>query len=66
MKIVVNGENHILEESLTIRELIGKFGINTETVVVELNKQIVAKENFGSTKLNDGDKVEIVHFVGGG
>jgi|Wag4MinimDraft_12_1082652.scaffolds.fasta_scaffold00050_19 sulfur carrier protein len=66
MKIVVNGENHILEESLTIRELIGKFGINTETVVVELNKQIVAKENFGSTKLNDSDKVEIVHFVGGG
>jgi sulfur carrier protein len=66
MRLIVNGA--ILEESnaTTISELLRELHINSDRVAVEVNLTIVKKEAYPTFKLNEGDKVEIVNFVGGG
>jgi len=66
MKVVVNGEEKDISEGLTVEGLLNKLGIGKERVAVELNLDIVPKSRFAETVLNDGDRVEIVSFVGGG
>lgn len=66
MKIVINGEERHVLEGLTILELLVELRIQKERVAVELNLDIVPKSRFAETVLNDGDRVEIVSFVGGG
>jgi sulfur carrier protein len=60
-----NGEECIVEAN-TISELLDKANLKDKKVAVELNKEIIPKALHCSTKLNDGDVIEIVHFVGGG
>jgi sulfur carrier protein len=66
MRIIVNGA--VLEKSnaATVSELLRELLINSDRVAVEVNLTIVKKEAYSTFKLNDGDKVEIVNFVGGG
>lgn len=66
MNINVNGEEKKFEKGLTVALLIGKYNLKKEGVAVELNRKIVKKADYETTALSDGDKVEIVHFVGGG
>lgn len=66
MKVVVNGEEKDISEGLTVVGLLNKLGIGKERVAVELNLDIVPKGRFGDTILKDGDRIEIVSFVGGG
>lgn len=66
MKIVINGEEREVLEGLTVIALLAELGIQKERVAVELNLDIVPKGRFGDTILKDGDRVEIVSFVGGG
>ena len=66
MKVIVNGEEKEIPEGLTVVGLLNKLGIGKERVAVELNLDIVPKSRFAETVLNDGDRVEIVSFVGGG
>ncbi|MCM3601362.1 sulfur carrier protein ThiS [Robertmurraya korlensis] len=67
MKIYVNGKEKLLgTETKTIMTLIESYGLNPKVVIVERNKDIVAKENYVSTILEKGDYIELVHFVGGG
>ncbi len=66
MNVVVNGEKYTFDKTLSLKELIEALGVNPKSVVVELNRNVVAKEDFDSTYLKDEDKLEIVHFVGGG
>ena len=66
MKVVVNGEEKDISEGLTVEGLLNKLGIGKERVAVELNLDIVPKGRFGDTILKNGDRVEIVSFVGGG
>lgn len=66
MKVVVNGEEKDISEGLTVEGLLNKLVIGKERVAVELNLDIVPKSRFAETVLNDGDRVEIVSFVGGG
>lgn len=65
MKIKVNGE-FLTDFSGSIGELLQNKNLSANRVAVEYNGQIIARENFNSTYLNDGDTLEIVHFVGGG
>ena len=67
MKIVrVNG-NEISGESIrTINDLLLSFGLNENRVVVELNGNIVSKEDYRNVNLNDDDTIEVISFVGGG
>lgn len=66
MKIIVNGEQKQIQEGLTVTALLDELGIQKDRVAVELNLDIVPKGRFGEIPLKDGDRVEIVNFVGGG
>jgi sulfur carrier protein len=65
MQILVNGEPTAMAGG-TVSELLRLLGIEPERVAVELNREILPKARYGSTTLSDGDRIEIVHFVGGG
>ena len=66
MKIYLNGEEKEIADGLSIARLLEELQIRSGRVVVELNRDIVAREAHGSTLLKGGDALEIVHFVGGG
>ncbi len=50
----------------TLAELLGQLGVNHATVVAEIDGEIIERKNFSRTKLKDGQKIELVRFVGGG
>ena len=66
MKLQLNGELRELPEGLTLATLVKQLGMKADRVAVELNLEIVPRANWPDTHLRDGDKLEIVHFVGGG
>ena len=67
MNIHVNGEERTFEsESLTALGLLAELGLQDRRVAVEVNCCIVPRARHGEHHLNEGDQVEIVHFVGGG
>jgi sulfur carrier protein len=65
VKLIINGESHN-SNAATVKELLDELKIEPGRVAVEVNLSIVKKVEYESYKLNDGDKVEIVNFVGGG
>jgi sulfur carrier protein len=66
LKIIVNGDNKEFSEQTTLEELIQQLGVRKETVVAEVNRQIIQLEKRSNLKLLDGDRVELIQFVGGG
>jgi thiamine biosynthesis protein ThiS len=65
MKVFVNGELREVEIS-TLAELITELDLPVARIAVELNREVVRRIDWGSTMLKDEDRIEIVHFVGGG
>ncbi|HEX5602736.1 MAG TPA: sulfur carrier protein ThiS [Pyrinomonadaceae bacterium] len=65
MKVFVNGELREVEIS-TLAELITELDLPVARIAVELNREVVRRSDWGSTMLKDEDRIEIVHFVGGG
>ena len=65
MNLTINGEAKETAAS-TLDALVAELGIKGDRVAVELNRDIVPRANWANTPLHDGDKLEIVHFVGGG
>jgi thiamine biosynthesis protein ThiS len=65
MKLIINGQSKE-HSSQTLAELIDSLGMKADRVAVELNLNIVPRKDWAGTALHDGDKLEIVHFVGGG
>jgi len=66
MHIILNGERSEQQDGLSIAGLLAGLGIGLERVAVEVNLDIVPKANYDTRMLSDGDRIEIVHFVGGG
>ncbi len=66
MNLIINGEDRQFELVLTIAVLLDRLGMKPDRVAVELNRELVPRERWTRTQLNDDDKLEIVHFVGGG
>jgi thiazole synthase len=66
ISIVLNGEPRTLGDGGTIAELLQALDLSAAQVAVERNLEIVPRSTFGSVRLADGDRLEIVHFVGGG
>lgn len=66
MIVKLNGKEAELPGEMTVNELLESKKLAADTVVVELNMEIVPAEDYGSTKINDGDHLEILRFVGGG
>lgn len=65
--VQLNGETVKLSEEVnTVNDLLSFYQLQDRIVVVEINMDITEKENYQSTILCDGDKIEIIHFVGGG
>lgn len=68
MKLHINGEEKTFVSSapLTLAALIENLGMKPDRVAVELNREIAPRDRWATTNLNDGDRLEVVHFVGGG
>jgi len=66
MNLVVNGKPRTLADGETLLGLLAALGLSAERVVVERNRDIVPRERFAALLLSDGDRLEIVQFVGGG
>lgn len=66
MEIYVNGQLQTVVEGYTSAQLVADMGLTGKRVAMEVNQEIVPRSSYESHILNDGDKVEIVHAVGGG
>ena len=66
MKIVINGEDREFISIDSLSDLLAQLGMKPDRVAVELNRELVPRDRWPATMLSDGDKLEIVHFVGGG
>ena len=66
MDVVVNGEHRVVPGPLSLLDLLAELDLDPGTVVVELNREIVRRPALAGTPVRDGDRVELVHFVGGG
>ncbi|GJL91487.1 sulfur carrier protein ThiS [Hyphococcus sp.] len=66
MDITVNGEQKRFQAPMTVAGLLSALALEPRKIAVERNLEIVPKSQFGETALSDGDKIEIVQFVGGG
>ncbi len=66
MKVYINGETKEINGEVSLVELLENFCLPHERVAVELNKEVVRKRDWENILVKDADKIEIVHFVGGG
>jgi len=68
MKLYINGEEKTLDFGFpfTLIALIEALGMKADRVAIELNRDIIPRDRWAETLLNEADKLEIVHFVGGG
>jgi len=66
LRIIVNGQQHDLDGSATVAELLQRLEIPSRGVAVEVNLQIVPRARHPEILLHDGDRLEIVSLVGGG
>jgi len=65
-KIQLNGEAYEIINGINLNELLNKLKIQRNKVAIEVNGEIIEKNNYPNLTLNKDDKVEIVHFIGGG
>jgi thiamine biosynthesis protein ThiS len=66
MKLVINGEERSFGDPLTLAALVDQLGVKPDRVAIELNREIVRRDSWSTIELQDGDHLEVVHFVGGG
>jgi len=65
-KIQLNGDPYEIYNGANLNELLNKLKIQKNKVAIELNGQIIEKKKYSNVILNKDDKIEIVHFIGGG
>jgi len=66
MRLIINGDEKPFADNLSLSGLIDQLGMKSDRVAVELNREIVPRSQWEATLLHDGDRLEVVHFVGGG
>lgn len=66
MRIIVNGEAKVISRKMNLSELLEDLSLPRERVAVELNRAVVRRKDWETITINDADRIEIVHFVGGG
>ena len=66
MRISINGESRTFDAPITVAALLAELGFDARKIAVERNREIVRRSAFADTALGDGDRIEIVHFIGGG
>ena len=65
-KIQLNGKKITIQSKFSIYDLLKKYKLSNKKVAIEYNGAIISKENYKKKKLKNDDKIEIVHFIGGG
>lgn len=66
MNVVVNGESREVPDGLSVAALLAHLGLQMGRVAIERNLEILPRSQWDSTRVQPGDRYEIVHFVGGG
>jgi len=66
MRVLINGDERELSGSVTITGLVESLELSSQRVAIELNRNVIRKKDWPETSVNDGDQIEVVHFVGGG
>ena len=66
MDIIVNGTAREIQDGICIQELLDQMQLDCMQVVVEHNNNIIPRQRLAETPLNNGDALEVIHFVGGG
>jgi len=66
MELLINGQPRTFPDAISIAQLLHELSLHTSRVAVEVNQDVVSRKTFDSATLRDGDRIEIVTFVGGG
>jgi thiamine biosynthesis protein ThiS len=66
MRVLVNGETRELPSEISLSGLLDQLALPARRIAVEINKVVVRRQDWEEIKISDDDKIEIVHFVGGG
>jgi len=66
IRVRLNGKERDVAAGHSVRSLVESLELHPSLVVVELNREILARDTYGATAVRDGDTIELVHFVGGG
>ena len=66
MTLTINGEERAFAGLVDVAALVAALGLDPRKVAVERNLEIVPRSAYGRTPIADGDRIEIVHFIGGG
>ncbi len=66
VKITLNGEDRLIDRDTTVAQLIADLGLDVKKIAIEKDLEIVAPAQFSEVILDEGNRVEIVHFIGGG
>ena len=66
IQVRVNGKDREVQSGLSVHELVQSFDLDPLLIVVELNREILSRDQFRDVEVSEGDAVELVHFVGGG
>ncbi len=65
-KIQLNGKKVVIKSNYSLFDLLKKYKLNEKRIAIEHNGEIISKANYKKKNLKNNDKVEIVHFIGGG
>ena len=66
MTLTINGEDRDFPNITTLSDLVSHLGMKPDRVAIELNRELIRRDRWPETQLSNGDRLEIVHFVGGG
>lgn len=66
IRVKLNGEEEELPGEMTVAELLKERRVRQEYVTVEINEEIIEKDKYSTTALNEGDEVEFIYYMGGG
>ena len=66
IQVHVNGTEREVQSGLSVHELVESFDLDPMLIVVEINREILTRDQFKEIRVSEGDAVELVHFVGGG
>jgi sulfur carrier protein len=66
IKVLVNGEEREVPGEVNLRQLLELLSLPAQRIAIELNREVVSRKYWDTTPVNENDRIEIVHFVGGG
>jgi sulfur carrier protein len=66
MHVFINGETREIDTEMSLSDLLKQLSLPSERIAIELNKEVVRRRNWETIQIKEADRIEIVHFVGGG